>query len=175
MRTRRMIGMGAAGVVVLVAALVTGAGGASAGRAEDRERRAVIEAVDGLFDAMRAKDEAALRAALAPEVSMAAVGLDGGVRIDTGTPDAFVERIVGSEAFLDEAMWDPLVRTDGKIAILWAPYDFLVDGEPSHCGFDAFQLVKMDGAWRIVGVAYTRRDEGCQEIGAFRRPPTPRD
>ena len=61
-----------------------------------------------------------------------------------------------------ERMWNPEVRIDGDLATLWAPYDLHYGGEFSHCGIDAFQLVRgEDRRWRIVSVAYTRRTTGC--------------
>jgi hypothetical protein len=43
----------------------------------------------------------------------------------------------------------------GRIATVWAPYDFWIDGKFSHCGVDAFDLIKTDKGWRIAGGAYT--------------------
>ncbi len=160
-----------AGLVGVVIGAIAISGSGHAADPEGAEREAVVAAVDGLFDAMRAKDAEAMRELFAPEISMAAVGSDGRSRVSVGPPDGFIGSITGSEAFLDEVMWDPLVRVDGALAMLWAPYDFLLDGQPSHCGFNAFHLVKMDERWRIVAVAFSRRSEGCDEIGAFQREP----
>jgi hypothetical protein len=43
----------------------------------------------------------------------------------------------------------------GRIATVWAPYDFWIDGKFSHCGVDAFDLIKTDKGSRIAGGAYT--------------------
>jgi len=38
---------------------------------------------------------------------------------------------------------------------VWAPYDFWRDGKFSHCGVDAFDLIKTDEGWKIAGGGYT--------------------
>ena len=49
----------------------------------------------------------------------------------------------------------------GSMAVVWAPYDFYRGGNFSHCGVDNFELVKIDGKWRISGVLFTVEKEGC--------------
>ena len=45
--------------------------------------------------------------------------------------------------------------------MVWAPYDFHVNGAFSHCGVDVFSLVRTAEGWRIAAVAYTVEREGC--------------
>jgi hypothetical protein len=61
-----------------------------------------------------------------------------------------------------ERMWDARVLIHGRIAVLWTPYDFHRDGKFSHCGVDAFSLVKTDDGWKIAGFIYTVEPEGCR-------------
>jgi hypothetical protein len=42
-------------------------------------------------------------------------------------------------------------------------YEFLRDGEFSHCGVDAFHFARMSAGWQITGLAYTVRRQGCRE------------
>ena len=49
----------------------------------------------------------------------------------------------------------------GSLAIVRAPYDFFVDGVFSHCGVDAFTMVRSRGEWRISHVVYTTQRQGC--------------
>ena len=50
------------------------------------------------------------------------------------------------------------------IAVAWVPYEFRREGEFSHCGVDVFTLMKVDKQWKIVTVAYTVEEEGCEEL-----------
>ena len=55
------------------------------------------------------------------------------------------------------------VQVDGKMANIWTPYEFWLDGKLLHCGVNSFQLFKDNGAWKIIYLIDTRRKEGCQE------------
>ncbi len=61
--------------------------------------------------------------------------------------------VVGQD--LLERGFDPEVRRAGDLATVWIPYDFHVDGAWSHCGVDTFTLVRVEGEWRIAGMAWT--------------------
>jgi hypothetical protein len=56
---------------------------------------------------------------------------------------------------MEERIWDPEVRVDGGVAIAWAPYDFYIDASFSHCGHDAFQLIRTDRGWKLASIVYT--------------------
>jgi len=60
-------------------------------------------------------------------------------------------------------MWDPNVLIHKEIAVVWAKYDFHREGKFSHCGVDAFNLVKTPEGWKISGIIYTVEKEGCGE------------
>ena len=73
-------------------------------------------------------------------------------------------RVVGEQpASLIERMWDAEVLLHDPIAVVWTPYDFHVGEEFSHCGIDAFSLVRTPQGWKIAGNVLTRETEGCPE------------
>lgn len=55
-----------------------------------------------------------------------------------------------------------LVR--GQIAVVWAPYEFWIDGKTSHCGVDVFDLVEVDGAWRVANMMWTVEPNACDAL-----------
>ena len=62
-----------------------------------------------------------------------------------------------------ERGFDPEVRRTGNLATVWIPYDFHRNGAWSHCGVDTFTLVRVDGEWRIAGMAWTvEQPPACQ-------------
>ncbi len=132
------------------------------------ERDAVIAVVNATFDAMRERDAEALRETMTPEIAMIRVDATSGasatsITMGSEAVDQFANAIVNAPEQIVERMWDPEVRIDGDLATLWAPYDLHVGETFSHCGIDAFQLVRGDDhRWRIVSVAYTRRKDGCE-------------
>jgi hypothetical protein len=64
---------------------------------------------------------------------------------------------------LDEPIRNPVVHVDGDLASVWAEYQVRIDGKVSHCGFDAFQLARLGGKWKILNVSDTFRRTGCGE------------
>ena len=122
------------------------------------DRDAVIAAVETLFDGMRRKDLETLSGVLSPTAVILQVDAESGQSTTTTVGD-FLSAVENAPYVLNESMWDPEVRVDGPLAVLWAPYGFHRDAEFSHWGFDSFQLLRGDSGWRIVAIAYTRRTE----------------
>lgn len=65
------------------------------------------------------------------------------------------QRATEVDADYVERGFDPEVRVQGHLAMVWLPYDFYVDGEWSHCGVDAFILLRRPDGWRIASIAWT--------------------
>lgn len=77
---------------------------------------------------------------------------------------SFLAPAAGADPFI-ERYWEPVVQVRGGIAQVWAPYELRDNGAVVHCGIDAFQLVKMDGAWKVASLMFTMEPEACEEIG----------
>ncbi|MFC1562111.1 nuclear transport factor 2 family protein [candidate division KSB1 bacterium] len=113
---------------------------------------------------MELKDTELAREALLPEGWFSSIREnDGQLRIGGSMNSEFIENITGSQEKLLERMWDPQVFIHGRIAMVWAPYDFHRNGEFSHCGVDLFSLFKTDDGWKITSTAYTVETAGCAE------------
>jgi hypothetical protein len=121
------------------------------------EDRSVLAPVMALFDAMSKRDIEAIRKPLLPGGTMVLMR-DG--KPTQMTFDEFADRVGRpSTAHIEERIHDPLVRVDHDLAVVWAPFEFLVDGKVDHCGTDLFNLVRTDGTWLIAGVADTGRKD----------------
>ena len=112
------------------------------------EEQAVLAPVTAMFDGMAKRDAAAIKKPL----------LAGGmiVLMRDGKPtkmtfEAFAD-VVGKPAKsqIEERIHNPLVRIDNDLAVVWAPFEFMVDGKVDHCGTDLFNLVRTDGQWLIA-------------------------
>lgn len=76
----------------------------------------------------------------------------------------FIERVTqpgGPPA--KELIRNPEVRIDGDLATVWTEYQFIIDGKVHHCGYDAFQLGRIGGTWKILNVSDSYREQGCGE------------
>ncbi|HYV98346.1 MAG TPA: nuclear transport factor 2 family protein [Gemmatimonadaceae bacterium] len=129
--------------------------------AQTDEGKAVLAVVDKLFDGMRRGDTAAMRATFAPQARMLGVGRQGEARADG--IDGWLASIGRQPAgtVLNERTWAPEVKVDDNVAQAWMQYDFHIGDRFSHCGIDAFDLLKIGGQWKIVSVLDTRRTTGC--------------
>ncbi len=127
----------------------------------DPEREAVLTVIQAFFDTMAAKDVAGARRVVLPEGRFHAVDQrDGKIRSGTFTNENYLKDLAApNKPNVRERMWNPEVRIRGFIASVWTPYDFWTDGKFSHCGVDAFNLIKTDEGWRIAGGTYTVESE----------------
>ena len=142
----------------------------SAAGEEAGAREAVLGVVQGLFDAMAAKDTAGVRAAFEPGARLVGMRTRGsGERVvQTLSVDDFVAFVGRDPRRWTERAFDPEVRIDGSLATVWAAYDFHLDGVFSHCGTDAVHLLRTTEGWKITGLADTYEPDGCPV-----RPPLP--
>jgi len=129
-------------------------------RAATPDEQAVLVPINAMFDGMAKRDAAAIKAPTLPGGTM--------VLMRDGKPaqmtfEAFADRVgKPGKTQIEERIHDPLVRIDNDLAMVWASFDFLVDGKVDHCGTDLFNLVRTDGKWLIASVA----DTGRKDCGA---------
>lgn len=122
--------------------------------------------IDQLFAGMAAGDSAMVRSVFTQQVSLATILKDKDgkpmIRYESSIQDFL--KAVGSphpQSF-NEPIWDVEVRVDGDFAQVWAKYAFYLGRQFSHCGVDAFHLVRnAQGDWKIFHLADTRQKEGC--------------
>ena len=113
----------------------------------------MLTPIHAMFDGMSKRDAAAIKAPTLPGGTM--------VLMRDGKPaqmtfEAFAERVgKPGTTQIEERIHDPLIRIDNDLAVVWAPFGFLVDGKIDHCGADLFNLVRVDGRWMIASVADT--------------------
>ena len=121
------------------------------------EEQAVLASVQAMFDGMAKRDAAAIKEPTLPGGTMVLMR-DG--KPTQMTFEAFADRVgKPGTTQIEERIHDPLVRIDNDLAMVWAPFEFLVDGKVDHCGTDLFNLVRKDGKWLIASVADTGRKD----------------
>jgi|SRR5687767_3687324 len=117
------------------------------------DRDAVLKVVQAFFDTMTAKDVDGARDILVPQGRFHA--MRAGAEPRSLSNEEYLAQLQASKQTMRERIWNPEVRVHGPIATMWAPYDFWIDGKFSHCGIDAFDLIKTDKGWKIAGGTYT--------------------
>jgi len=120
-------------------------------------RAEVVATLQGLFDALETGDAGLLRSVMDSAVVMHfSETRDGDTTFENRTVDGLAQLVESSREPLIERMWDPVVLTDGPLAMIWTPYDFYVGDTFSHCGVDTANLMATDDGWKIVALAWTR-------------------
>lgn len=142
--------------------------------AQNADSTAIIAVVKKLFDGMRTRDTASMRALFVPQARM--LGIRGDTSLSANPVDGWLTSVARNPngPVLDERTWGYEVRVDANIAQAWMQYALYSGTTFVHCGVDAFDLVKLRGEWKIVAVMDTRRTVGCQTQGGLtdRAPPT---
>jgi len=133
----------------------------AAAQAGDRE--SILTTVQKVFDAMRTRDTALLSQAFDSTARLVGVSSRGTPSVSLTAPSQFGAAIARAPAgdVWNERIYDPEVRIDGNVAQVWAYYTFHRNAAFSHCGVDAFMLVKVGSTWKITQLADSRRTEGC--------------
>ena len=130
---------------------------------EEADVKAVIIS---LFDGMRAKNSEQILNAFSAEAIMQTIqDKPEGTTIGSNSVADFAKSIgsVPEGTSLDERITGYQINVDGNMATAWTPYQFYLNGNFSHCGVNSFQLVKLEGKWKIVYIIDTRRKEACIE------------
>ncbi len=127
------------------------------------EKAAVVATVQALFDAMEQRDTLAAQKLMMPGgLSYVTVQGRDTAKAILFTNESFINQLKRPDVRPKERMWQVEVKVHGRIAQLWASYDLYVNGKFSHCGIDAFTLVKEPDGWKITGAAFTVEKTGCK-------------
>lgn len=59
---------------------------------------------------------------------------------------------------------NPTIVVRRDIAAVWTAYSFDADGKRSHCGYDLFEFVRVDGEWKIANAMWTIEPGACPEL-----------
>ena len=122
--------------------------------------------VNQLFTAMKNVDGAMLKDAFADSAVLQTIvqrRSDGAISIRNDKVSDFEKSVSNAKKdSLDERITFETVKIDGPLAIVWTPYKFYYAGKFRHCGVNSFQLVRINGRWRIQYLIDTRRTQGCE-------------
>jgi hypothetical protein len=127
------------------------------------ETKDVWTVVEKMFTEMSAHNPPAIVELFTKEATLTAIikAKDGKSRIVTFTGEAFSKNFAEKHGELKEDMYAPKIEVDGDWAMVWGRYVFFIDGKVSHCGINAFHLVKTDAGWKIANASSTIDPTAC--------------
>ena len=133
---------------------------------KEKDSASVHAVILTLFDGMREADSAKVSSVFHKEVRMYSsfTSKEGKLMLKAGKLSSFLNAIgTPHDKIWDEKIWNTKIVIDGGIAQVWTDYAFYISDDFSHCGVDAFDLVKDSlGNWKIIHLMDTRKKEGCE-------------
>lgn len=122
---------------------------------------AVVQIVKNLFNGMRTRDTALMRAQFHSSATMRSASYDRTAKavIQEDGPNEWISGVAGApaELFIDERLGPPTVHVDGNLATVWVYYELWIGDRFSHCGADVFTFARTAEGWKVVFVADSRR------------------
>lgn len=122
--------------------------------------------IDQLFDGIRANDSLLIQPIVHQACTLQTIqnDKDGNVIISKTDMTAFIKSVGTKRAGvqLDERLSGYDIKIDGDLATAWTPYSFFVNDNFSHCGVNAFTLVRQNNSWKILSITDTRRKTDCK-------------
>ena len=135
--------------------------------AETSEREAILDVMDKAFAAVQSSKQEDWRAIQLAEGTTLSFRphpdkQPGKLEMRISNNDKFIADLApDGHDYVERWTADPTVLIRGPIAVVWGEYEFWTDGEFSHCGVDATDLVKIDGEWKIANFMWTVEKTGC--------------
>ncbi|MEQ8904758.1 nuclear transport factor 2 family protein [Ekhidna sp.] len=129
------------------------------------EKAEIMKVINGVFEAMRTNDSTLLKQSFVenPNTFTAFVNQEGESKLTTGDFQKFIDAVgQPKEQVWNEPIWNEKVEIDGNLASVWVDYAFYIDDQFSHCGVDAFHLIKQENGWKIFHLVDTRRRTDCE-------------
>ena len=132
------------------------------GETVEPERAEVTRLAYDFMRALSERDTASLGGLLASHASLFSIREgESGPQYAVRTREEFLQDLSQGGTPFQERIWEPTVEVSGRIAMVWAPYDFHLDGAFSHCGIDVLAFMKMADGWKVTSITYNVVREGC--------------
>lgn len=130
------------------------------------EKEAVRQTINTFFKGFHQQDSLLIKSVVADDIRMQTLSSDGEGQTMVRDVDfsRFLKSIVSipDSISFEEVITKYSIQVDWPMAHAWTDYQFRLNNELSHCGVNSFQLVSLDGQWRILYIIDTRRKDDCQ-------------
>ncbi len=136
------------------------------------DKAAALAVVNQLFAEMAAANPAGILGLHTPTSDLAAVfkQRDGKSRYQSINGEAFSKMFTDKTKVMREEMYDPKVEVHGDWAMVWGRYVFFNNDTLSHCGINQFNLIRIEGVWKIANGASTIDPNDCTEKEKAMKP-----
>lgn len=128
------------------------------------EEKEIMKPIEDMFKGMATGDSTLIRKHFENGITMATVfkNKEGKATLRwENSLDGFLKAVAGQQEPFNEPIWNVMIRVSGDLALVSCEYAFYLGKTFSHCGVDAWQLIKRDDGWKIFHLVDTRQKEGC--------------
>lgn len=129
------------------------------------EEEAILKVVDTFLLAVGNGDRELQKSVEYPDgaLAVARIAKDTPVRVRRMPASEFQKPTPNHDPFV-EMYWSPEVQVRGPFAQVWSPYVLRDNGAIVHCGINAYQLVKDNGAWMINSALSSMEPDACAQM-----------
>ncbi len=124
----------------------------------------ILKTIDEMFQGMYKGDTATMRTYFTPGANLLTYKFDskGNARAKGETLNDFLRGVaLEGEIEMEVKHYNTQCLVDDGIASVWMPYDFYYEKKFNHCGVYSFQLIDVQGQWRMAMITDSRRKEDC--------------
>lgn len=122
-----------------------------------------LGAVETFFEAMETNNWALAEPVMLGDAVLYGYRIENDdVVLSRVTAADYLESMRGRNDRLLERIWDVEILQHDRLATVWTPYDFYLNGEFHHCGRNSFSLIRNEQGWRIASVVYSMLAENCE-------------
>jgi hypothetical protein len=122
------------------------------------DEQAVLKTIQDFLDGFENRDKETMLRLILPN--------GGATLLRDGQPlylsmHGVVERLTSDrKEKIVERIYDPLVKIDRDIAMVWTPFKLFADGELHGFGTNIISLLRRNGRWLISGIADYKQTPG---------------
>ena len=158
---------------ILFAILVTLSISASGFAQKGDDAKEAWAVIDKMFTEMANHNPPAIADLYLKDSNLTAVirTKDGKNVIRSFTGEAFSKNFAEKRGEIKEDMYAPETKVYGDLAMVYGRYVFFIDGKISHCGVNAFHLVRTEAGWRVANASSTIDPTSCTEEEKKRKVP----
>jgi len=125
---------------------------------------AIKQTINTLLEAIRIGDSTLSRSVLSKDMIKQRISNDknGKAMLSTKNSGDLV-KVIGTPhtVVYDEKIVYDVIKIDGDLACVWAPYKFYLGDQFSYCGVDVFQLMRTADGWKVIYIMDTERKDNC--------------
>lgn len=123
-------------------------------------RDSIMVPIRAMFSGMYAHDSALVRSAFVPGAQFSRPPRPGRLHAFTSV-DQFVTAVARPGEPWDEQIYNIEIQEDAGMASVRTFFRFSLGTQFSHCGVNAFLVVRTGEGWKISGLADSHRTTGC--------------